>query len=170
MVSEDFSFPKINSLPTPSFLISPSLWRISSVVYPDEGGQSSNKKEALDLERKSFSYCYDEKMDMLWEHFNEESVRRRISSLEKDHESRLSVSERSGKNDKIETKTGSNCDESGKQKKCCWKSKRGYRLKHHHQQRRRQPSRPSSSQSMTKVVNVLKNIFPLSDPGQIRKW
>ncbi|KDP24211.1 hypothetical protein JCGZ_25868 [Jatropha curcas] len=112
MVSEDFSFPKISNFPlNPHFSFSsPSLWRISSLVYPDfcdqlldDGVDNRNRSssEAADADlminsrRKSFllSSCYEEKdelsvsnskgdqekMDMLWEDFNEEL--QRVSSF-----------------------------------------------------------------------------------------
>ncbi|OMO61145.1 hypothetical protein COLO4_33532 [Corchorus olitorius] len=103
MVSEDFSFPKITN-PLPQFTFSPSLWRVSSLVYPEnhnmedddechvenEDHDKSNhgeKPEAItSLQRKSYSFsCLEnddedmEKMDMLWEDFNEEL--KRVSSL-----------------------------------------------------------------------------------------
>ncbi|XP_031281875.1 uncharacterized protein LOC116140371 [Pistacia vera] len=83
--SEDFSFPKIN-YPLPNFAISPSLWRVSSIVYPDSHDAGEAREEA-DVSRRSFSVCYlnedklskkecgEEKMDMLWEDFNEEIER-----------------------------------------------------------------------------------------------
>ncbi|KAJ9171030.1 hypothetical protein P3X46_019083 [Hevea brasiliensis] len=82
MVSaEDFSFPKITN-PLPHFAISPSLWRVSSIVYPDDereaagfAGKSLSSLESEVLANK------EEKMDMLWEDFNEEL--QRVSSLGK---------------------------------------------------------------------------------------
>ncbi|OAY35211.1 hypothetical protein MANES_12G081400v8 [Manihot esculenta] len=80
MVSaEDFSFPKITN-PLPQFSVSPSLWHVSSVVYPDD------EREAAGFADYKSSSCFEsgeldeeEKMDMLWEDFNEEL--QRVSSL-----------------------------------------------------------------------------------------
>ncbi|KAJ0040057.1 hypothetical protein Pint_27556 [Pistacia integerrima] len=66
--SEDFSFPKIN-YNLPNFAISPSLWRVSSIVYPDSHDAGEAREEA------DVSKCGEEKMDMLWEDFNEEIER-----------------------------------------------------------------------------------------------
>ncbi|TYI54343.1 hypothetical protein E1A91_D11G067700v1 [Gossypium mustelinum] len=89
MVSEDFSFPKItNSLP--QFTSLPSLWRVTSLVYPEYG--DNNEEEEEPMRRKNLSVsCLSseseankrdgedrEKMDMLWEEFNE---LKRASSL-----------------------------------------------------------------------------------------
>ncbi|KAM3702855.1 hypothetical protein ACJW31_04G054900 [Castanea mollissima] len=78
-VTEDFSFPKVSANPIPHFIISPSLWRVTSLVYPDynldedngRGEESKTKSEndAPNLESP------EEKMDMLWEDFNEELQR-----------------------------------------------------------------------------------------------
>lgn len=92
MVSkDDFSFPTITTDPVSHFTIPPtSLWRISSVVYPDcsynqegedhnqkgisieqEGPSSSSSKLSKKIE---FSDEVDseqqERMDLLWENFN----------------------------------------------------------------------------------------------------
>ncbi|KAK8710975.1 hypothetical protein V6N13_146282 [Hibiscus sabdariffa] len=77
MLSEDFSFPKITN-PLPQFTSFPSLWRVSSVIYPEY----EEEEEAAKLQRKSLSFSFSsesdankrdpEKMDMLWEEFNEE--------------------------------------------------------------------------------------------------
>ncbi|KAK9996855.1 hypothetical protein SO802_021541 [Lithocarpus litseifolius] len=61
-VTEDFSFPKVSANPIPHFIISPSLWRVTSLVYPDYN---------LDEDYES----PEEKMDMLWEDFNVELQR-----------------------------------------------------------------------------------------------
>lgn len=88
MKSDDFSFPKIPN-PLPHFAISPSLWRVSSVVYPDY----PDEKE-VDFARNSFSCLQNDQvktesseeiMDMLWEDFNEEL--QRVSSLDKKKQS-----------------------------------------------------------------------------------
>lgn len=90
--SEDFSFPKISN-PLPHFAISPSLWRVTSVVYPDFSEEEEEHEPEKKLTRKSFSCSFEtdrdhhnqennrlssadeEKMDMLWEDFNEELPR-----------------------------------------------------------------------------------------------
>ncbi|OAY34145.1 hypothetical protein MANES_13G153300v8 [Manihot esculenta] len=70
MVSADeFSFPKITNT-LPRIPISPSLWRVSSIVYPEDEGEDANEEE---------------KMDMLWEDFNEEL--QRVSSSSKNKQS-----------------------------------------------------------------------------------
>ncbi|KAL4363796.1 hypothetical protein GQ457_04G034170 [Hibiscus cannabinus] len=84
MVTEDFSFPKITN-PLPQFTSLPSLWRVSSQIYPEY----EEEEEPANLQRKSFSISFSseseanrrdpEKMDMLWEEFNEEL--RRAASL-----------------------------------------------------------------------------------------
>ncbi|KAB2002426.1 hypothetical protein ES319_D11G065800v1 [Gossypium barbadense] len=89
MVSEDFSFPKITN-PSPQFTSLPSLWRVTSLVYPEYG--DNNEEEEEPMRRKNLSVsCLSseseankrdgedrEKMDMLWEEFNE---LKRASSL-----------------------------------------------------------------------------------------
>ncbi|KAK8268459.1 hypothetical protein V6Z11_D11G068000 [Gossypium hirsutum] len=89
MVSEDFSFPKITN-PLPQFTSLPSLWRVTSLVYPEYG--DNNEEEEEPMRRKNLSVsCLSseseankrdgedrEKMDMLWEEFNE---LKRASSL-----------------------------------------------------------------------------------------
>ncbi|MBA0787671.1 hypothetical protein Gotri_027456 [Gossypium trilobum] len=86
MVSEDFSFPKITN-PLPQFTSLPSLWRVTSLVYPEYG--DNNEEEEEPMRRKNLSVsCLSseseankrdgedrEKMDMLWEEFNEELKR-----------------------------------------------------------------------------------------------
>lgn len=67
MVSEDFSFPKM-SYQLPNMAVTPWLWRISSTVYPADYYEG---EAAADDQR---SEC-EEKMDMLWEDFNEELQR-----------------------------------------------------------------------------------------------
>ncbi|XVE83479.1 hypothetical protein DITRI_Ditri16bG0091400 [Diplodiscus trichospermus] len=108
MVSEDFSFPKIKN-PLPQFTSLPSLWRVSSLAYPEEEeeededddhdhdheGKEDADRQVLNFQRKSFSISYllesesnnMEKMDMLWEEFNEEL--KRVSSLSRRGEARV---------------------------------------------------------------------------------
>ncbi|XP_058217412.1 uncharacterized protein LOC131328487 [Rhododendron vialii] len=100
---DDFSFPTTTN-PPPLFIGSPPLWRrTSSTPYPhketqrkspkeDDEGESSNSKEKsiYRKERESLSYVEqspkaaqegrgwrngEEKMDLLWEDFNEELSR-----------------------------------------------------------------------------------------------
>ncbi|KAK8693233.1 hypothetical protein V6N13_070826 [Hibiscus sabdariffa] len=81
MVTDDFSFPKITN-PLPQFTSLPSLWRVSSLIYPE---YEEEEEEPASLQRKSFSISFSseseanrrdpEKMDMLWEEFNEELKR-----------------------------------------------------------------------------------------------
>ncbi|KAE8694111.1 hypothetical protein F3Y22_tig00110788pilonHSYRG00457 [Hibiscus syriacus] len=76
MVSEDFSFPKITN-PLPQFTSLPSLWRVSSLIYPEyeEEGPASLQRKSLSISSSSESEANKrdpEKMDMLWEEFNEE--------------------------------------------------------------------------------------------------
>ncbi|WCJ30600.1 hypothetical protein M5689_012148 [Euphorbia peplus] len=90
--SEDFSFPKIpNTLP--HFAVSPSLWRVSSVVYPDLSWDDYHNGGGAMVVGEDDE---EEKMDMLWEDFNEEL--QRVSSL--------------GSNNKIK-KMMKNCHSSG---------------------------------------------------------
>ena len=92
-VTEEFSFPKVSTNPIPHFTISPSLWRVSSLVYPDDNNldEDNNVRDGGDgFCRNSCAYLEEskikretttdgarlesseEKMDMLWEDFNEE--------------------------------------------------------------------------------------------------
>ncbi|GMI67156.1 hypothetical protein HRI_000384900 [Hibiscus trionum] len=83
MVPEDFSFPKITN-PLPQLTSLPSLWRVSSLIYPEY----EDEEESASLQRKSFSSSFSfpsetdankrdpEEMDMLWEEFNEELSRK----------------------------------------------------------------------------------------------
>lgn len=77
MVSEDFSFPKITN-PVPHFIFSPSLWRVSSLIYPEYVDDDDDDDQESEDEEKQVDS--QEKMDMLWEDFNEEL--KRVSSLE----------------------------------------------------------------------------------------
>ncbi|GKV25381.1 hypothetical protein SLEP1_g34829 [Rubroshorea leprosula] len=81
MISEDFSFPKIAKPIPQQFMFSPSLWRVSSIIYPDNAvDEELGDKREVEFPRKSFSEKdIEEKMDMLWEDFNEEL--KRASSL-----------------------------------------------------------------------------------------
>ena len=88
-VTEDFSFPKVSANPIPHFIISPSLWRVTSLVYPDYNldedygrgeGFSRNNFSRVESKTKSENDAPnlespEEKMDMLWEDFNEELQR-----------------------------------------------------------------------------------------------
>ncbi|GLT48970.1 hypothetical protein SLA2020_225570 [Shorea laevis] len=81
MISEDFSFPKIAKPIPQQFMFSPSLWRVSSIIYPDNAvDEELGDEREVEFSRKSFSEKdIEEKMDMLWEDFNEEL--KRASSL-----------------------------------------------------------------------------------------
>ncbi|XWS41206.1 hypothetical protein CRYUN_Cryun17cG0060800 [Craigia yunnanensis] len=79
MVSEDFSFPKITN-PFPQLTSLPSLWRVSSLVYPEyEDNEEDVVKEVVSFQMNERDSDDPEKMDMLWEEFNEEL--KRVSSL-----------------------------------------------------------------------------------------
>ncbi|KAJ8765407.1 hypothetical protein K2173_012104 [Erythroxylum novogranatense] len=180
MVSEEFSFPRINNTPVPSFVISPSLWRVSSVVYPeyysDEDEKSSKAVVGdLDVPRKSFS-CFqavaevtktecdssEAKMDMLWEDFNEELIHHGIISSER--QSVSSEKPSSVKTIKTKNYTGSDSDQLAKDMERCLVSTRGCNFKRNHR-----PGQPRRSQSMNGVVKILKKIFPRSDSGRTGK-
>ncbi|XP_059455323.1 uncharacterized protein LOC132185581 [Corylus avellana] len=112
MLTDEFSFPKItsNTIPDHHFTISASPWRDSSLVYPDYNLDEGNYGRGESFSRKSFSYLEskmkreildaaaspetsEEKMDMLWEDFNEELQRVSKSSMDKKKEAeRLSTS------------------------------------------------------------------------------
>lgn len=82
MISEDFSFPKIAKPIPQQFMFSPSLWRVSSIICPDNAvDEELGDEREVEFPRKSLSSEKDieEKMDMLWEDFNEEL--KRASSL-----------------------------------------------------------------------------------------
>ncbi|KAL9381606.1 hypothetical protein Peur_024641 [Populus x canadensis] len=86
MVStEDFSFPRITN-PLPHFAISPSLWRVSSLVYPDYRYEDDERELPFFKQSFSFTTCQElkietieEKMDRLWEKFNDEELQRASS-------------------------------------------------------------------------------------------
>lgn len=86
MVStEDFSFPRITN-PLPHFAISPSLWRVSSLVYPDYCSEDDERELPFFKQSFSFTTCQElkiesieEKMDRLWEKFNDEELQRASS-------------------------------------------------------------------------------------------
>jgi hypothetical protein len=102
MFTEEFSLPKVNSntnIPH-HFPIPPSPWRVASLVYPDYNLDEDNNGKGGGFSRKNFSYLErrmkremgadaaaspeqtsEEKMDMLWEDFNEEL--QRVSSMKK---------------------------------------------------------------------------------------
>jgi hypothetical protein len=115
MLTEEFSFPKVTSNTIPHhFTISASPWRVSSLVYPDYNLDEDNYGRGEGFSRKSFSYLEskmkreildaaaspetsEEKMDMLWEDFNEELQRESKSSMERKKEAeRLSNSTSGG--------------------------------------------------------------------------
>ncbi|KAJ6349684.1 hypothetical protein OIU77_007125 [Salix suchowensis] len=83
MVStEDFSFPKVTN-PLPHFAISPSLWRVSSLVHPDYRYEDDERELAFLKQRFAFTRSQElkidsteEKMDRLWEKFNDEELQR----------------------------------------------------------------------------------------------
>ncbi|KAE8666003.1 hypothetical protein F3Y22_tig00112523pilonHSYRG00279 [Hibiscus syriacus] len=98
MATEDFSFPKITN-PSPQFTSLPSLWSVSSLIYP-EFEFEFEEEEPASLQRKSFSNPASseseankrdpEEMDVLWEEFNEElkraaslRSRREVQAMEK---------------------------------------------------------------------------------------
>ncbi|XP_042497515.1 uncharacterized protein LOC122076253 [Macadamia integrifolia] len=107
MVSDEFSFPTITE-PIPRFADSPSLWNVSYEVFSDHdssyGITTRDQREEEEYHRrKSFPMAInrekmksakdggiskedEERMDMLWENFNDEI--RRISSLDKSKEDR----------------------------------------------------------------------------------
>ncbi|XP_021300710.1 uncharacterized protein LOC110429143 [Herrania umbratica] len=110
--SEDFTFPKITN-PMPLLTISPSLWRVSSLVYPECGDddEDDGKRQVPSFQSKSFSHLgseankisagYDaERMDMLWEDFNEEL--KRVSSLRSRRKDGRIISSRGGIKSKAE--------------------------------------------------------------------
>ncbi|KAG5223886.1 hypothetical protein IMY05_019G0012400 [Salix suchowensis] len=83
MVStEDFSFPMVTN-PLPHFAISPSLWRVSSLVHPDYRYDDDKRELAFLKQRFSFTTgqelkidSTEEKMDRLWEKLNDEELQR----------------------------------------------------------------------------------------------
>ncbi|XP_043705161.1 uncharacterized protein LOC122654971 [Telopea speciosissima] len=99
MVSDDFSFPTITE-PIPRFMGSPSLWNVSYEVFSDDSSYvistTEREKEEEHHRRKGYYTKIksakddgitkedEERMDMLWENFNDEL--RRISSLDKNRE------------------------------------------------------------------------------------
>jgi hypothetical protein len=86
MVStEDFCFPRITN-PLPHFAFSPSLWRVSSLVYPDYRYEDDERELPFFKQSFSFTTCQElkiesieEKMDRLWEKFNDEELQRASS-------------------------------------------------------------------------------------------
>ncbi|KAB1228192.1 hypothetical protein CJ030_MR5G008789 [Morella rubra] len=96
MLTDEFSFPKVTANTfNHQLLISPSAWHVSSLVYP-ACNPDEDRGVGEGFSRKSFSYFEseiktevdgterresEEKMDMLWEEFNEEL--QRVSSMDK---------------------------------------------------------------------------------------
>ncbi|CAA2962174.1 Hypothetical predicted protein [Olea europaea subsp. europaea] len=94
MKTEDFTFPRVD----PEHLtIIPSLWRISSLVHSNRTDFDLENGTRGQIFRNSFSKVQgemnkgarkaaaaeeEEKMDMLWEDFNEEMIHQSISSAE----------------------------------------------------------------------------------------
>ncbi|KAL3564627.1 hypothetical protein D5086_032673 [Populus alba] len=83
--TEDFSFPRITN-PLPHFAISPSLWRVSSLVYPDYCSEDDERELPFFKQSFSFTTCQElkiesieEKMDRLWEKFNDDELQRASS-------------------------------------------------------------------------------------------
>ncbi|PIA59290.1 hypothetical protein AQUCO_00400290v1 [Aquilegia coerulea] len=65
----DFSFPTIVD-PIPRLEYSASLWRVPSEVSFDSCREDDGLDEGVDIKRE---VSEEEKMDMLWENFNDES-------------------------------------------------------------------------------------------------
>lgn len=159
--SEDFSFPKIN-YPLPNFAISPSLWRVSSLVYPDSH-DAGEAREEVDVSRRTFSFCCqnedklskkecgEEKMDMLWEDFNEEIERVVSNSSMKE--------EQEEKKGAVKLSSRHGCRSSEKMVElCCVQA-----LKMSNS------GRSSRSTSIVVVMKVLKKLFFLKNSHRIEK-
>ncbi|KAJ4963233.1 hypothetical protein NE237_023172 [Protea cynaroides] len=97
MVSDDFSFPTITE-PFPLFVGSPSLWNVSYEVFSRErdDDQQFQRRKSFPMADRDMKIvgnhgigCKEddeERMDMLWENFNDEL--RPIPSLDKNKEQR----------------------------------------------------------------------------------
>lgn len=76
MATNDFSFPKVADQNIAHLTFTPSLWRISSRVFSDFHCENINDGKIRNLHTKSLSELLgdqaEEKMDMLWEEFNDE--------------------------------------------------------------------------------------------------
>lgn len=76
MATNDFSFPKVVDQNIAHLTFTPSLWRISSRVYSDFHYENINDGKIRNLHTKSLLELLgdhaEEKMDMLWEDFNDE--------------------------------------------------------------------------------------------------
>ena len=126
-VTDDFSFPKLipstptttkndnnnskndNKSPASHFtLSSPSLWRISSIVYPDDEYEQENDDHGDVVSTKNNTKSLlsepevdrdlEERMDSLWEDFNEQEVLvrplQRVSSLDNNRKRKIIGSSR----------------------------------------------------------------------------
>ncbi|CAK7339727.1 unnamed protein product [Dovyalis caffra] len=161
--SEDFSFPKMTN-PLPHFAISPSLWRVSSLVYPDYSKKDGGTD--LDISSKSFSFTAgevkiestEEKMDMLWENFNEEELLR-VSSNSLGDKKQYS-------DDSLDSESG-----RGVNQLCC--AKKGLRMPKSEKNSLISAPARHQRQSIVVMFKHLKKIFLLqsssSDPAKNHK-
>ncbi|KAF5745081.1 hypothetical protein HS088_TW07G00662 [Tripterygium wilfordii] len=137
MGSQDFSFPKvINSTPQ-LFTFSPSLWRASSSVFPSfDDNFFDNREREADLGRNPSFSCpetseeeeeEEDKMDVLWEDFNDKELQR-VCSRERNK----------SRGAKTEENVNGREDDNKVVKICCVKMhKRGTAIQPHHQHKRK---------------------------------
>ncbi|EXB36805.1 hypothetical protein L484_007867 [Morus notabilis] len=116
--TEDFSFPKLTNTNKDNInnYYSLSLWRISSLVYPDqeEEEEEEDKEEDYGVVRKHKSFSEIEvgdsetRMDLLWEDFNEKELQR-VSSLDNRIKSRRLQTISSGGDNHVTNDAVNNC-------------------------------------------------------------
>lgn len=160
--SEDFSFPKIN-YPLPNFAISPSLWRVSSLVYPDYRDNGDVAAKEVDVSRRSFSFCSqnkekifkkeccEEQMDMLWVDFNfNEELEKVVLNSSTEEEKKKEVV-------KLSSRHGRRSSEKMVELCCAQALKMS------------NSRRPTGSTSIVVVMKVLKKLFLLKIFHRIKK-
>nr|XP_017247002.1 PREDICTED: uncharacterized protein LOC108218532 [Daucus carota subsp. sativus] len=81
---DDFSFPQVADDQIVNLTITPSLWRISSLVFPEYNRcreEDDDVNSMNNLQRKSSGSGAEEKMDTLWEDMNDYDYRSERSEI-----------------------------------------------------------------------------------------
>lgn len=74
---DDFSFPQVANDQSVKLTIAPSLWRISSLVFPEHNHckeEENDSNSMHNLQTRSSGSGVEEKMDTLWEDMNDHDI------------------------------------------------------------------------------------------------
>ena len=94
---DDFSFPQVADDQIVNLTITPSLWRISSLVFPEYNRcreEDDDVNSMNNLQRKSSGSGAEEKMDTLWEDMNDYDYRSESSEINRGDGQSLKISHR----------------------------------------------------------------------------